>query len=277
MSDLDYILGTHDEEIERLGLQHRVWRPDMLACWSEAVQAMQHFGKPGARIRALDVGCGPGYATSDLAEAFGPPHEVIGLERSDRFIQSAKERCLDRSNVFFRQVDLVEDELGLDGVDFAWCRWVLAFLAEPSKVIAKLAAAMKPGGVFAIHDYIDYRSWRPAPRRPLIEEFVAETMASWEDAQGDPDIGLRLPTYLAEAGFEVVHARPIVHAFSPDEEGWKWPEAYILIHAKRLVELRGKSSQWADDVVAELRKAEADPCSLMITPMVIELVAVKTS
>src|SRR6266571_4712358 len=29
----DYVLGTHDEEISRLGLQHRVWRPVVLECW----------------------------------------------------------------------------------------------------------------------------------------------------------------------------------------------------------------------------------------------------
>ncbi len=29
-TDRDYVLGTHDEELERLGLQHRVWRPRMV-------------------------------------------------------------------------------------------------------------------------------------------------------------------------------------------------------------------------------------------------------
>ena len=32
----DYLLGTRDDEIERLGLQHRVWRPQVLACWRRA-------------------------------------------------------------------------------------------------------------------------------------------------------------------------------------------------------------------------------------------------
>ena len=35
-SDRDYVLGTHDEEIARLGLQHRVWRPMVLECWYRA-------------------------------------------------------------------------------------------------------------------------------------------------------------------------------------------------------------------------------------------------
>src|SRR5438128_932191 len=35
-SDREYVLGTHDEELARLGLQHRVWRPVVLDCWNRA-------------------------------------------------------------------------------------------------------------------------------------------------------------------------------------------------------------------------------------------------
>ena len=77
-----YVLGTHDEEIERLGLQHRVWRARMLEAWSEAGIT------EGSRV--LDVGCGPGYATLDLAEIVGPTGTVVALERSERFLSFAR-------------------------------------------------------------------------------------------------------------------------------------------------------------------------------------------
>jgi hypothetical protein len=32
----DYVLGTHDEELERLGVQHRAWRSAVLDCWKKA-------------------------------------------------------------------------------------------------------------------------------------------------------------------------------------------------------------------------------------------------
>ncbi len=62
--DRDYVLGTHEKELARLGLQHRVWRPVVLDCWQKAGITV---GK-----RVLDVGAGPGYATVDLAEIVGP-------------------------------------------------------------------------------------------------------------------------------------------------------------------------------------------------------------
>ena len=72
-TERDYVLGTHDEEIARLGLQHRVWRPVVLECWRKAGVTV------GSRV--LDVGAGPGYATVDLAEIVGPTCEVVALER----------------------------------------------------------------------------------------------------------------------------------------------------------------------------------------------------
>ena len=76
----DYVLGTHDEELTRLGLQHRVWRPVVLDCWRKAGITV------GSRV--LDVGSGPGFATVDLAEIVGPAGQVVALERSNRFVNA---------------------------------------------------------------------------------------------------------------------------------------------------------------------------------------------
>ena len=76
----DYLLGTHEEELARLGLQHRVWRAVALDCWQRAGITV---GK-----RVLDVGAGPGYAAIDLAEIVGPTGEVVALERSQNFIRA---------------------------------------------------------------------------------------------------------------------------------------------------------------------------------------------
>src|SRR5438477_215163 len=81
-TDRDYVLGTHDEELARLGLQHRVWRPVVLDCWQRAGVTVDK--------RVLDVGAGPGYATVDLAEIVGTTGEVIALERSRNFVRAAR-------------------------------------------------------------------------------------------------------------------------------------------------------------------------------------------
>ena len=67
-SDKDYVLGTHDEEIARLGLQHKVWRERVLAFWKRAGL------EPGTRV--VDVGAGPGYGTLELAHTVGREGEI---------------------------------------------------------------------------------------------------------------------------------------------------------------------------------------------------------
>lgn len=55
----DYILGTEEDEVQRLGLQHLVWRPRVTDAWRRAGFTVgQHIA---------DIGCGPGYATWRLA------------------------------------------------------------------------------------------------------------------------------------------------------------------------------------------------------------------
>src|SRR3984893_18976491 len=85
----DYVLGTHDEEMARLGLQHEVWRAAVLDCWKRAGIT--------ARKRVLDLGAGPGYATLDLAKIVGPTGDVVALERSAKFVRSLRSRIADQS------------------------------------------------------------------------------------------------------------------------------------------------------------------------------------
>ena len=77
----DYVLGTHDQEVARLGLQHRVWRPTVLECWRNAGIT--------TGWRVVDVGAGPGYATVDLAEIVGPTGEVLGIDCTTAFLDIA--------------------------------------------------------------------------------------------------------------------------------------------------------------------------------------------
>src|SRR5438105_14062770 len=85
----DYVLGTHDQELERLGVQHRAWRPVVAVCWKKAGVTV------GSRV--LDVGAGPGYATVDLAGIIGHIGRVVAVERSSNFVKAIKSAIQARS------------------------------------------------------------------------------------------------------------------------------------------------------------------------------------
>jgi SAM-dependent methyltransferase len=267
--ETDYVLGTHDEEIARLGLQHRVWRARVLECWRRA----------GITIGScvMDVGCGPGYATADLAEIVGPSGEIFAVERSERFLNFNRQRCtaLGLTNVKFREVDLMEDSLGSGNFDAAWCRWVACFVSSPEKLVREIAGALRPGGVAIFHEYSDYRTFKLAPRRPAQESFVDEVMASWRANGGEPNIGLALPALFQKAGLRLIEVRPHVLTVRPDEFEWQWAASFIGINLDRLRELGRVTADWTESVRREFAEAEADPETILTTPLFLELIARK--
>ena len=267
--DTDYVLGTGDEEMVRLGLQHRVWRAAALDAWTRAgIRA-------GSAV--VDIGAGPGYAALDLADLVGSGGRVVAIERSARFVEFLREQVRARrlSQVKVCEHDLVETPIAALGCDAAWCRWVACFVASPAALVNGVRAALKPGGVAIFHEYVDYASWRAVPPRPALDAFVVEVMASWRATGGEPDIARALPALLRTSGFRVLSARPIVFAAHPGDEIWPWPAGFVRSGAPRLSGLGRVSETWVRRVIDELNDIEADEASLMITPMVLELIAEK--
>lgn len=267
--ETDYVLGTHDEEIARLGLQHRVWRSVVIDCW--------HRAGITNGWRVIDVGAGPGYATADLAEIVGPEGAIVGMERSARFLAAAQERCARRglTNVKLREGDLMEQSLGDLGFDASWCRWVASFVSSPQKLIANIAGALRPGGLAIFHEYSDYETFRVMPLKPALEQFTREVMASWRASGGEPNVARVLPALLREAGLRVIEIRPHVRTVSPRDYTWQWPKSFIEINIARLQELGRISAEVGDDMRREFQEAEADEGSWFTTPMFLEIVAQK--
>jgi ubiquinone/menaquinone biosynthesis C-methylase UbiE len=193
----DYVLGTNDEEILRLGLQHRVWRAVVLNCWYAAGITV------GSKV--IDVGAGPGYATMDLAEMVGPTGQVTAVERSSKFVEAMRETCERRglANVNINELDLMTDELPATDHDFSWCRWVASFVSDPALLIRKIAGTLRPGGCAIFHEYGNYRTWQLSPHLASHEEFVEHIIESWRQTGGKTDIALDLPPLLVENGFTV--------------------------------------------------------------------------
>jgi SAM-dependent methyltransferase len=263
----DYLIGTDDGEIVRLGVQHRVWRPRVLECWQKAGITK------GSCV--MDVGAGPGYATIDLAEIVGATGQVIAVERSARFLLKAREACKVRglANVRFCEIDLMHEPLGANNLDATWCRWVACFVSSPAKLVTNIAGALRRGGIAIFHEYINYGTWRLAPQRPAVESFVSEVMASWRAAGGEPDIAISLPGLLRDAGFRIRHLSPIVYAATPSDFVWQWPSMFLKGFLPRLLDLGRVDASWGDSVRREFLEAESDPSTIMITPMLLEIVA----
>ncbi|MEM8680611.1 MAG: methyltransferase domain-containing protein [Planctomycetota bacterium] len=269
MSDRDYVLGTHDAELVRLGVQHAAWRDTVLACWQRAGI------KPGARV--ADVGCGPGYATRDLATLVGPEGHVVAIDRSRRFIEAARETLPRerRGQVEFHERDLMQAPLPAQELDAVWCRWVACFVESPARLVDRMLAALRPGGVAIFHEYVAYETYGPVGRSPKLTEFVAEVMASWREAGGEPNIARQLPQLLSEHGATVVDLEPHLFCVTAADPMWAWPIGFMETNLERMVDTGTVDPAWAEAARAELKALCADDAAAMLTPTVLEIIAQK--
>jgi SAM-dependent methyltransferase len=267
--DRSYVIGTHDAEIERLGVQHRVWRASVLEFW--------RLGGLTEGMTVTDAGCGPGHATLDLAEIVGPAGRVIALERSRRFLNAIEARAQQPglTNIQTIETDLADFDWSSISADRLWCRWVLAFVNDPAAIVRGMTKALKPGGVALIHEYYDYGSWHLAPPSPLFDDYVARIIASWRASGGEPDVALALPGLLADAGLTVEAARPVIFAARMNDFASRWPMGFAREYLPTLVANGAVSAADSETLSALLSEYEANPCALVITPGVLQIAARK--
>jgi hypothetical protein len=126
-----------------------------------------------------------------------------------------------------------------------------------------------------MHEYLDYGAWRVLPRSQEFEAFVRTVMTSWRAEGGEPDIAASLPVWLGELGFALHSLRPIVEVVPATNYFWQWPKAFIRVNLRRLVELKRLSEEEAAAVVRILDARENTPHAFMVTPVVLEMIAVR--
>lgn len=268
-TEKEYLLGTQDDELVRLGLQHRIWSAQAFALWERA-----GFG---AAARLLDLGCGPGYATLDLASLVGPRGHVLAIDESPRFVRrvQAVAQALGMANIEAREGDATRLDLPEDSLDGAYIRWVLCFLKEPEKAVAGVARALRAGGRVAISDYFNYHTMSLAPRGPALNRVLEAVVKSWNDSGGDLDIAARLPQILADAGLRVREIQPIVRVARPGSSLWQWPTTFFHGYVPKLVQMGYLTPNEQEAFEREWREWSANPNAFFSTPPVYDIIAEK--
>lgn len=262
LAERDYILGTHDDEVARLRLQHAVWRPRALDAWRRA--------QFNAGDTVIDIGCGPGYASLDLAEIVD---RVIAVDRSRRFLDVLRSR--DVAKIETHEIDLDEDPLPAQNAGGAWARWVFAFVKRPRDLAARVRSALKPGGVLVVHEYLDYETWSFMPGSEEHEEFVRAVMRSWRNSGGEPNIGRELPRWLEDLDFDIRSMQPIVDVIRPADFAWQWPRSFLHSGLQRLIDLGEITSERGEAIAGAFARKESDPQAMMVNPAVLEIIAVR--
>lgn len=273
----EYVLGTNEAELQRLGFQHRLWFVPAHRLWERAKLS------PGMSV--LDVGCGPGFASMDMAQIVTHRGRVVGVDESPPYIEFAKEQSIGRKQpqASFHvgdvtHIDQVLTEQGVEpgSFDVAYIRWVMCFVDDPSTTINSIAKMLKPGGKLLIQDYFNYDSMRVAPPSEAFETVIAAIAKSWVEHGGDTDIMGRLPRIALDAGLELEHvAQAQIETPRPGTTMWNWPDSFWPVFIPRLEELGYITADEHEAFKQAWIETSEDPAAFMHLPPVYEMIATK--
>jgi len=266
-----YVLGTGDDELGRLGFQHRVWGEQAFSIWERAGFA------PGHTV--LDVGCGPGFGTLDLARIVTSTGRIIAVDASQRYLDYLNSQIKGQSlgHIETRLGDVTALDLPPDSIDGAYARWVLCFVSNPGAAITAVAKALRPGGVFAVQDYFNYQAITLAPRSEIFQRIIDAVLKRWRLTGGDPDFAGHLPELFSKCGLIVRDIRGITRVARPGTALWNWPASFFRNFVPALVDAGLISGDEQRAFEAEWARRSADPNTFFCSPPLYDVIAYKPS
>jgi SAM-dependent methyltransferase len=175
--------------------------------------------RPGLSL--LDVGCGPGTITLDLARIVAPGR-VIGLDASDEVVTQARALAAesDAANVRFEVGDLFALKYDDAAFDVVHAHQVLQHLVDPVAALVELRRVLRPEGVLAARDS-DYGAFAWAPADPALDRWIEIYLTVTARNGHDARIGPALLGLAHAAGFSDVTVSSSTWTFA-DPESRQW-------------------------------------------------------
>lgn len=215
----------------------------------------------------LDVGCGPGTISADLARRV-VPGSVIGIDLSLEVIELARRgaEATDGLNVSFQVGDVYDLQFADSSFDVVYAHQVLQHLSDPVRALREMRRVLAPGGLVAVRD-ADYGKFLWSPRDPRLERWLVLYHDITKRNGAEADAGRYLVDWVRDAGFESWTTSTSQWLFRTDEErawwGGLWADRvqesefarqgleFGLTTAAELNEISAAFLEWSRDPAAE--------------------------
>jgi len=161
----------------------------------------------------IDIGCGCGQTSLDLAQRVGHEGRVLGIDVSAPMLEVARRReaASEAARPEFRQIDAQNGDLERHAFDAAYSRFGVMFFSDPTAAFANIREALKPRGrlCFVCWRSLEENPWMREPYDAGLQFLSAPTPAdslapgpfAFADAR-------RTQSILQNAGFDAVHIQP---------------------------------------------------------------------
>ncbi|MFI7319804.1 class I SAM-dependent methyltransferase [Streptomyces venezuelae] len=191
--------------------------------WRTAANSAAYLvGSLGPHMSVLDIGCGPGTITADLA-ALVPDGRVVGVDRAPGILDRARATAAERGvrNVEFAVADVHDLDYPDDSFCVVHAHQVLQHVGDPVRALREMRRVCKPGGIVAVRD-ADYEAMTWHPRMPVMDEWLDLYRQVARANGGEPDAGRRLKSWALAAAFTDVTATADTWCYSSEDERAWW-------------------------------------------------------
>jgi arsenite methyltransferase len=200
---------------ERLGKQLEAMyrRRDVIRRRRLVMNALS--AQPGEDV--ADVGCGPGFYLTELAEQVGPHGSVTGIDSASAMLAVAAKRAERHENVTFHRADATSLPVPDHAFDALLSVQVLEYVPDVDGAIAEIHRVLRPGGRAVIWDV----DWATVSWESGDDERMRTMLDAWDKHLVHKSIPRTLAPSLRNGGFDNVTVEG--HAFTTIELD---PETY---------------------------------------------------
>ncbi|NAZ88427.1 methyltransferase domain-containing protein [Kineococcus sp. T90] len=175
--------------------------------------------RPGQSL--LDVGCGVGTLTADLAARVAPGR-VVGVDSSAQVLDTARAAAAERGvHVELSVADACALPFADGEFDVVHAHQVLQHLPDPVAALREMRRVCRPGGTVAVRD-ADYATVHWHPQQEALAQWRERYRAAARAAGGEPDAGAHLLAWTRAAGFSEVVPSASVWLFATAEDRAWW-------------------------------------------------------
>ncbi len=181
------------------------------------------FIKKGHTI--LDIGCGPGTITADLAELVYPG-QLVAIDSSEKVVEVAREainsRGLQNAHVMVADLyDLESAGIQSGSFDVVHAHQVLQHVSDPVEALKAMRSACKPGGIVAARDS-DYHAATWYPASSGLDRWMELYQKIARANGGEPDAGRHMLSWAQAAGFRKIVPLASCWCFATPEDRTWW-------------------------------------------------------
>lgn len=192
-----YTLEVGKAGERRLEILNAVYNP-------QSVRLLKEGGlKQGSCV--LDMGCGTGLLSHEMAKIVGENGSVLGIDQSEQQLKLA--RAKSRKNEKFCSCSAYELKSLDQKFDLIYCRFLLCHLLDPKAVLSDAFSCLNPGGVVVLEEMTGTSSLSSNIPSPTFKQWIGGLEQVQQMQKSDFSIGEKLPTLLHEIGFTVEIAK----------------------------------------------------------------------